>query len=68
VHVATIAYRRLDIIDERLIDEEDLIMLIQMAVILYYRAKDGKIYGRGGGNSPFSIMPDAQKIHYVMPF
>lgn len=67
MHVATIAYRRLDILDERLVDEEDLIMLIQMAVILYYRAKDGKIYGRGG-NSPFSIMPDAQKIQYVMPY
>eukprot|EP00029_Vermamoeba_vermiformis_P003320 TRINITY_DN1370_c0_g1_i1.p1 TRINITY_DN1370_c0_g1~~TRINITY_DN1370_c0_g1_i1.p1 ORF type:complete len:193 (+),score=31.29 TRINITY_DN1370_c0_g1_i1:162-740(+) len=67
VHVATIAYRRLDIIDERLIDEEDLILLLQMAVILYHRAKDGKIYGRGG-SSPFSIMPDAQKIQYVMNY
>jgi len=64
--VATIAYRRLDIIDERLVDEEDLIMLIQMAVVLYHRAKDGKIYGRSG--SPFSIMPDAQKIKYVMNY
>jgi hypothetical protein len=62
--VATIAYRRLDIIDETLIDEEDLIMLIQMTIILYHRAHDGKIYSRSSKN-PFSVMPEAQKIQYV---